>query len=224
MSSHADTLWFSRISFAVAGLALLSTLHSGCQDDGMSAEPTPAAVKLEPGIGKTTEAEGSESEPGAGSHPGPERNAAPTSSTREPTTKDPTAEDKPSGVKSPADVEQAPETAPLAPLQLKRLVITDLIEEREPAEAQLTVGSEKPVIAFIELASGEGEAQQITVRFEHETGKQVGFVKLDVPAEKRRWRTWGQTRHIQEPGAWTAVVTDQAGKVLGQQPFHIDPA
>jgi hypothetical protein len=231
MSSQANTLWFSRISFAVAGLALVSMIPSGCQEDGVSAEPPAAAMKLERRVGETATAEASDSKPRSAPRKAPEERRK-TRTAR--TAKQPPAPPKdgksgqtppaPSRDQRAAEQPAGGEGASLAPLRLERLVITNSIEAREPAVALQTTTVAEPVIAFVELASGEGQPQQITLRFEHESGKQVGFVKLDIPADQRRWRTWGRTRQVRLPGDWTAIVTDQQGEILGQQAFHVDPS
>jgi hypothetical protein len=89
-------------------------------------------------------------------------------------------------------------------LGVRRLVVTHAIENREPLAGTLRTG-DQPIVAFLEIANGAPTEQSVVVTFER-AGESVGHVKLRVPAESRRWRTWGQTRRIREPGEWQAVV------------------
>lgn len=108
----------------------------------------------------------------------------------------------------------------LAALKIKRLVVTQAVEDREPVAADV-VDAETPVIAFVEVASGSTEEQQVVVTFEHETGDHVGLVNLSVPGNKPRWRTWGRTYNVNRDGRWTAVVRNRDGEELGRTEFTV---
>lgn len=109
----------------------------------------------------------------------------------------------------------------LAALKIKRLVVTSAVEDREPVAVTDVVDAQTPVIAFLEVASGAAEDQQVVVTFEHEAGQQVGLVNLSVPGNKPRWRTWGRTYNINRDGRWTAVVRDSRGEELGRTEFTV---
>jgi len=109
----------------------------------------------------------------------------------------------------------------LQALKIKRLVVTQAVEDREPVAVGNVVASETPVIAFLEVASGSPEEQQVVVTFEHEAGEQAGLVNLSVPGNKPRWRTWGRTSSINRDGRWTAVVRDSRGEELGRTEFTV---
>jgi len=115
----------------------------------------------------------------------------------------------------------APATVPTEALQIKRLVVTDRILDREPvADPQLRADGTQ-VFAFVELSNPGADAQSIEIVFEHESGQQVGFVKLPVPKEKSRWRTWGKTEQIKKTGRWVAKVRSSGGDELMRQDFVV---
>lgn len=109
----------------------------------------------------------------------------------------------------------------LAALRIKRLVVTQAVEDREPVDVDEVVDSETPVIAFVEVTSGAAEDQQVVVSFEHEGGHSAGGLNLSVPGNKPRWRTWGRTYNIKQGGRWTAVVRDSRGEELGRTEFTV---
>lgn len=123
-----------------------------------------------------------------------------------------------SGVSTAPD---APAAAPSDPLQVKRLVVTDRIEGREPVADPKLRADGTQVFAFVELANLSTDAQSIEIVFEHESGEQVGFVKLPVPKEKSRWRTWGKTEQIKKTGRWVAKVRSAGGDELMRQDFLV---
>jgi hypothetical protein len=105
--------------------------------------------------------------------------------------------------------------------------VTHAVSEREPIEpAELVTGA--PVLAFVELANEDGIERNVVVTFEREGRPAVGHVKLHVPANTPRFRTWARTRNLNELGTWEAVVRGDDGKELGRQPFELlevlDPA
>jgi len=107
-------------------------------------------------------------------------------------------------------------------LKLKRVVVTHKIENREPtAGDDFTLGS-TPVYAFVELENSGSAPRDIRVMFQNEDTKAtVGHVKLTVPASQARYRTWGNTRLIRDPGHWVAVVSTSDGVELGRAPFEV---
>lgn len=123
--------------------------------------------------------------------------------------------------KGAAPAPGAPAAAPADPLQVKRLVVTDRIEDREPVGDPQLRADGSQVFAFVELANLSTDAQSIEIVFEHESGQQVGFVKLPVPKEKSRWRTWGKTEQIRKTGRWVAKVRSSGGDELMRQDFTV---
>jgi Protein of unknown function (DUF2914) len=107
-------------------------------------------------------------------------------------------------------------------LKLKRIVVTRKIENREPvAGSDFNLGN-APVYAFVELENSAKDARNIRVLFQNEDTKaSVGHVKLTVPADQARFRTWGNTRMIRDPGHWVAVVSTVDGVELGRAPFEV---
>jgi hypothetical protein len=107
-------------------------------------------------------------------------------------------------------------------LKLKRVVVTHKIENREPtAGDDFTLGS-APVYAFVELENSGSAPRAIRVMFENEDTKAtVGHVKLTVPGSQSRYRTWGNTRLIRDPGRWVAVVSTSDGIELGRASFEV---
>jgi hypothetical protein len=107
-------------------------------------------------------------------------------------------------------------------LKLKRLVVAHKIENREPvASDEFTLGS-APVYAFVEFENSARAARSVRVMFQNqETKATVGHVKLTVPGTSERFRTWGNTRLIRDPGHWVAVVSTVDGVELGRAPFEV---
>jgi hypothetical protein len=107
-------------------------------------------------------------------------------------------------------------------LKLKRVVVTHKIENREPtAGDDFTLGN-VPVYAFVELENSGSAPRAIRVMFQNaDTKATVGHVKLTVPASQARYRTWGNTRLIRDPGHWVAVVSTIDGVELGRAPFEV---
>jgi len=107
-------------------------------------------------------------------------------------------------------------------LEVRRLVVTKKVVDREPEEVDDFRSDEGPVYAFVELANAADEEQAVMVTFEHPTtGEKVGHIKLNVPANAPRWRTWGHTRMIKAEGTWKAIVTGLDGTELATQDFEV---
>lgn len=108
--------------------------------------------------------------------------------------------------------------------QVKRLVIAQGVENREPLPFEGSVSLGEPVTAFVELAHGGSDDVRILVTFEHASGAKVGFVELDVPGESPRYRTWARTQNVKQAGEWQAVVALQNGPELARQSFTVAPS
>jgi len=107
-------------------------------------------------------------------------------------------------------------------LKLKRFVVTHKIENREPVTGDdFRLGS-APVYAFVEFENSAPAARSVRVLFQNlDTKATVGHVKLSVPGTSERFRTWGNTRMIRDPGHWVAVVSTVDGVELGRAPFEV---
>ncbi len=130
----------------------------------------------------------------------------------------------PPSAAKPAGVARA-KTSPAAAkdgLIVKRLVLTNAIENREPAQVSGFQTGAGPVVAFIEAQNSMADVQKIVVTFEHASGKKVGFVKLEIPQNSSRWRTWARTSHVTAAGEWNAVVRTGDGEVLARQSFSVE--
>jgi len=107
-------------------------------------------------------------------------------------------------------------------LKLKRFVVARKIENREPiAGDEFKLGS-APVYAFVEFENSARDARSVRVMFQNQDTKvTVGHVKLTVPGAAERFRTWGNTRMIRDPGRWEAVVSTVDGVELGRAQFEV---
>lgn len=124
-------------------------------------------------------------------------------------------EPSPAKPAKPAESAKAP-----GPIRVKRLLVTDRIEAREPVPAKLAV-SDEVIYAFAELENPAADERRIRISFEHGK-KRIGNVPLSVPASHKRFRTWGGTRLIDEPGRWEAVVRADDGTELARASFDVE--
>lgn len=200
--SEQRHLWLSRASFVLSGLALASVGYRTISRHASDASPAAAVAVTLPDTPSAVVVESPQVEV-----------VAPAAV--EPKTTTPSVSER-----VQARV-QASLDKGLRALKIKRLVVTQAVEDREPVAVGNVVAPETPVIAFLEVASGSAEEQQVVVTFEHEAGEQAGLVNLSVPGNKPRWRTWGRTYNINRDGRWTAVVRDSRGEELGRTEFTV---
>ena len=107
-------------------------------------------------------------------------------------------------------------------LTLKRFVVTRKIENREPVAGDEFKLGRAPVYAFVEFENSARDARSVRVMFQNQDTKAtVGHVKLSVPGASERFRTWGNTRMIKDPGHWVAVISTLDGVELGRAPFEV---
>jgi len=107
-------------------------------------------------------------------------------------------------------------------LKLKRFVVTHKIENREPVAGDEFSVSSAPIYAFAEFENNTRSSRSVRVLFENQDSKStVGHVKLTVPGGSERFRTWGNTRMIRDPGHWVAVVSTSDGVELGRASFVV---
>ncbi len=107
-------------------------------------------------------------------------------------------------------------------LRVRRLVLAEGVEGREPVRASRSFdgGEVDKVFAFLEVENPERLPGEVVVTFESPSGAAVGNVRLTVGASPR-WRTWAFSRAIEQAGEWTAVVRDADGRVLAREPFSV---
>lgn len=220
LDSHTGMAWASTAAFLLALAGGVSSLAVGCHDRGNA--PDNAHVAPEPKAQEPAVVNSLVREPAAKSG-----SVAQAVSPAMPATSANivapgavvTAAALPSAAKpaaSTADVALAP-----AKLQVKRFVVAPGVKEREPLATGATLTLGEPIYAFTELVSGAGADAPVEIVFEHESGRKVGHIKLDVPASMPRWRTWGQTRGVNKAGRWTAVLLDAAQTEIGRVEFEV---
>lgn len=222
------TLWLSRVSFFVSAVALVSVGYRSVSKRFLTdAEPQVAALSAAPvNVGLSNVS------PLGFSPPSPETQVGAvalleTDTPDVPSAKHATVTETTVSATVNATVNAGKKLrdgikaqAANLGVRVKRLVVTQAVEDREPVEVQ-EVSSSTPVIAFVEVATDGREDQNVVVTFEHETGDRVGLVNLNVPGNKSRWRTWGRTLDVNRDGRWTAVVRDSRGEELGRTEFTV---
>lgn len=119
---------------------------------------------------------------------------------------------------APSEGSKSPSTL-ASSVRVKRLLVTDRVEHREPVASDRLVADGTPLIAFVEVENRGAEPAELEVVFVHSSGRKVGFVTLEIPANRRRWRTWARTRRITLAGDWTAKVRFVGGKQLAATAF-----
>jgi hypothetical protein len=126
--------------------------------------------------------------------------------------------------RQPGDAEPATRPDPvLADLRIKRLVVSQGVEAREPIGAgeSFTLAEIERLYAFVEVHNVDAAESEIFVTFEPERGPARGHVRLRVGATPR-WRTWAYTRGVRSPGTWTAVVRNGEGELLAKTTFVVE--
>lgn len=221
LDSHTGLAWASTAAFLLAVAGGVSSLAVGCHNQAsdkteVSPEPSgnqPSLVNSparEPAAKAATIAQAvSPAMPAANANANV---ATPNAVVTEATS--PSA--KPTASTAPVEVALQP-----AKLQVKRFVVTPGVKEREPLATGATLTLGEPIYAFTELVSGAGAAAPVEIVFEHESGRKVGHIKLDVPPSMPRWRTWGQTRGVNKAGRWTAVLLDADQAEIGRVAFEV---
>lgn len=117
--------------------------------------------------------------------------------------------------------DERPAAANRARLQVRRLVVARGVEGREPVglASSFALGAD-PIYAFVEVQNASPEDGAIVITFER-AGQRTGNVNLAVPANQSRWRTWGWSRGVKEPGEWVAVVRSAGGRELARTAFEV---
>jgi len=122
-------------------------------------------------------------------------------------------------VSDPAKVASKP-VLPNAQMSVKRLVLARTVKGHEPGVAlsQVAAGSDQ-LYAFVEVDNKSSDDGVIVITFEKQ-GTRTGNIELRVPANQNRWRTWGWTRGVREPGQWSVVVRSTGGRELARTAFE----
>ncbi len=217
-------------------IILLALITGGCSES----EPEPAADSVEPPSSPTpatpprerVEAPSGLVDPPSAVAPVP----TPAPPAEEPNPSEP-APDEPAEAVVEAEAptapsEESPPNAvdpPGAPtlgehegLSLRRLVVAEAIEEREPVGAgqRFDLGTAQ-VVAFMNLANDTDEPRTILVGFERPDGRTTGQISLTIPPNAGRWRTWARSRNIRVEGRWSAVVSTPNGEEIGRIAFDV---
>lgn len=119
----------------------------------------------------------------------------------------------------------AVDVSPSTELVVKRFVVATGVENREPLVGSTIESDAARVFAFAELANPSVEPRRVRVTFERKgSTERVGHAVLEVPAGSKRYRTWGTSRHVKEPGEWEAVLWTESNVELGRAPFVVAQA
>jgi hypothetical protein len=107
-----------------------------------------------------------------------------------------------------------------AQLRIKRLVLARSVQGREPqVPLQQVAAGNEPLYAFVEVENLSAHDGAIVITFE-KAGTRTGNIELRVPASHDRWRTWGYSRGVREPGSWAVVVRSAGGRELARTAFE----
>ena len=132
---------------------------------------------------------------------------------------------EPIATREPAVEEPVPSFEPelfeVDGISIGRLVIATGVEGREPVGEGTSFEPGHRIYAFLEARNATDEDAELYLTFEGPEGRSVGHVTLDVPAGAPRWRTWGYSRVVDEPGEWEALVTTIDGEEIGRARFRV---
>lgn len=133
-------------------------------------------------------------------------------------------------VVEPTMEEPAQDPAPVAEaasadIEVRRIIATTGIENREPVEARerFDVGeleNNGRVYAFFDVRNESDADAHLNVVFVSPSGRAHGQVELTVPANARRWRTWAYTRAL-ATGTWDIELRAADGTVLSETRFEV---
>ena len=106
---------------------------------------------------------------------------------------------------------------------LRRLITAPEIENREPVASGSLFGYHgEPVYAFMDIQNENDYERELTVNFIGPNGEVRGGVKVSVPANVPRWRTWAFTKHANAPGTWRVEVRSEDATLLGSLFFDVE--
>lgn len=130
-----------------------------------------------------------------------------------PTVEEPSIESEPVGEAASSD------------LEVRRIIATTGIENREPVEARerFAVGELEHngrVYAFFDVRNESDADAHLNAVFISPRGRAHGQVELTIPANARRWRTWAYTRAL-ATGTWDIELRAADGTVLSETRFEV---
>lgn len=108
-------------------------------------------------------------------------------------------------------------------VSLRRLITAPEIESREPVAAGSLFGHYgEPIYAFMDVKNQNEYERELTVNFIGPNGEVRGGVKVMIPANVPRWRTWAFTKHANAPGTWRVEVRSEDASLLGTLLFDVE--
>lgn len=115
--------------------------------------------------------------------------------------------------------------AAAADIEVRRIIATTGIENREPIEARERFDVDEleengRVYAFFDIRNESDADAHLNVVFISPSGRAHGQVELTIPANARRWRTWAYTRAL-ATGAWDVELRAADGAVLAETRFEV---
>jgi len=127
-------------------------------------------------------------------------------------------------IDTPDDGVVAPEPPAIdrdAPLKVKRLIVAEGVEKREPVASGVSFGDDTPrIYAFVEIGNPERAESEIAISITPHGERERGRVTLNIGASPR-WRTWSFTRLASEPGTYDVVIYDAKGDEIGRTDFEV---
>lgn len=119
------------------------------------------------------------------------------------------------------EVEASPSASP--ELELLELVMAHGVERHHPVGAASSFSAANPpYVAYMQIANNSENEQQVVIRYQHESGREVGPARLTIPAHSPGWRTFSRTAWVTHPGGWTVTVSTRDGQLLAQREFSIE--
>ena len=109
-----------------------------------------------------------------------------------------------------------------ADLRVKRLVLAQDVENREPVKpaTEFTKKDASRIFAFVEVGNPDQKDSEIFVSFKPAGGKEGAPIRLRVGASPR-WRTWATTQNARSAGTWEVIVRNPRGEIIGKQSFTV---
>lgn len=106
-------------------------------------------------------------------------------------------------------------------LNIPRDVLTDTVENREPAEAKTEFAFKSKAYYFNEVRDiGEETYIYHIWSYIQEDGTSKEMAKIKLKVRGTRWRTWS-TKNLWLKGTWMVEVVDMEGNFLGGKEFDV---
>ena len=195
-------------TLAMVIAALLALAFAGCGGDGTTTTYAPrsasATHNAQPVVTTSGEENSTESDAGVDA--------------------DATVDAADAQLPEPAVESSAPAPAPT----VRRSSMALAIEEREPVDAADSYAfyefeESGRIYAHYSLRNDSDQEAAAIVTFVSPRGVSYGQVRLTVPANVRRWRTWAFTRAVRNgpEGTWEARLSSEDGELLDTQSFDL---